>query len=109
MKETIFTKLKYYFINKSFENPSSNSQNQNSYLIDSLINAGRIKTQKIAEIMKSVDRKNFVPKNREIYAYADSPQPLGYGATISAPHMHAIALVFLTETQRKYRNICKMD
>ncbi len=28
-------------------------------------------------------------------AYQDCPQPLGYGATISAPHMHAACLELL--------------
>lgn len=41
--------------------------------------------------MESVDRKYYAPNN----PYHDSPQPLGYGATISAPHMHAYALEHL--------------
>lgn len=40
--------------------------------------------------MLSVDRRNYVlDKN---HAYDDSPQTIGYGATISAPHMHAHVL-----------------
>ncbi|KAI8993493.1 protein-L-isoaspartate O-methyltransferase [Pilobolus umbonatus] len=38
--------------------------------------------------MKSIDRKDFCPR----YPYEDSPQSIGYNATISAPHMHAYAL-----------------
>ncbi len=38
----------------------------------------------------SVDRRNYVIDASR--AYDDSPQPIGYGATISAPHMHAHAL-----------------
>ena len=34
--------------------------------------------------MSSVDRGNYT---RSGYAYIDSPQDIGYGATISAPHM----------------------
>ncbi|KAL9099348.1 MAG: hypothetical protein Q9163_005139 [Psora crenata] len=36
---------------------------------------------------KQVDRTHYSP----ISPYEDSPQPIGYGATISAPHMHAAA------------------
>lgn len=34
---------------------------------------------------------NYAPQ----YPYEDSPQPIGYRATISAPHMHASALEYL--------------
>lgn len=34
--------------------------------------------------MSSVDRGNY---SHPTYAYVDSPQGIGYGATISAPHM----------------------
>lgn len=35
----------------------------------------------------------------------DSPQPLGYGATISAPHMHAYALEYLEKQILKAKKI----
>lgn len=35
--------------------------------------------------MSKVDRKLFVPRTG--YAYNDAPQVIGFGATISAPHM----------------------
>ncbi|KAI8384047.1 protein-L-isoaspartate O-methyltransferase [Blakeslea trispora] len=38
--------------------------------------------------MKKVDRRDFCPRD----PYADSPQTIGYAATISAPHMHGYAL-----------------
>ena len=40
-----------------------------------------------------VDRGKFVKES----AYLDMPQPIGFGATISAPHMHAIALQQLAD------------
>ena len=43
--------------------------------------------------MLKVDRRDFV--DDPLYAYADSPQSIKYGATISAPHMHAFALVLI--------------
>jgi protein-L-isoaspartate(D-aspartate) O-methyltransferase len=51
---------------------------------ESEIAAGRI-----AQAMKKVDRANYVVDKKD--AYVDSPQTIGYGATISAPHMHAYA------------------
>ncbi|XP_015430655.1 PREDICTED: protein-L-isoaspartate(D-aspartate) O-methyltransferase isoform X2 [Dufourea novaeangliae] len=44
--------------------------------------------------MSAVDRGNYTHSK---YAYIDSPQGIGYGATISAPHMHAYALELLEE------------
>jgi len=41
------------------------------------------------EAMRKVDRANYVKRGTD--AYADAPASIGYGATISAPHMHAHA------------------
>jgi len=41
----------------------------------------------VANAMAVVDRADFVPQGHA--AYEDRPQPIGYGATISAPHMYA--------------------
>ncbi|KAJ1654185.1 hypothetical protein IWQ61_005843 [Dispira simplex] len=43
--------------------------------------------------MKVTDRKFYCPQN----PYEDSPQSIGHGATISAPHMHGYALEYLQE------------
>lgn len=44
---------------------------------------GIIKSDSVANAMNAVDRKSYCP-----YApYHDSPQSIGYSATISAPHM----------------------
>lgn len=47
--------------------------------------------------MEKVDRQYYSP----FHPYMDSPQPLGYGATISAPHMHAYALEYLEKVLLK--------
>ncbi|KAH9924834.1 Pcmt1-prov protein [Amylocystis lapponica] len=39
------------------------------------------------QAMSKVDRANYVYNKAS--AYEDLPQPIGHGATISAPHMHA--------------------
>ncbi|KAF5389612.1 hypothetical protein D9757_004212 [Collybiopsis confluens] len=46
--------------------------------------------ERIARAMKNVDRAHYV-RVKKMDAYEDSPQPIGHGATISAPHMHAYA------------------
>lgn len=43
--------------------------------------------------MLAVDRCHFAPA----HPYMDCPQPIGYGATISAPHMHAHAAEVLKD------------
>lgn len=65
-----------------------------SALIGSLQGAGILKTDRIAGVMQLVDRSHYVP--RSFPSYADCPQPIGDGQTISAPHMHAQALELLS-------------
>lgn len=52
-------------------------------------NASLITSSRVSDAMSKVDRTNYVPV--KAYAYQDSPQTIGFGATISAPHMHAHA------------------
>ncbi len=55
---------------------------------------------RVAQVMARVDRKYYAPGS----FYEDSPQYIGYGVTISAPHMHAYALQYLFDklTTAKY-------
>ncbi|WVQ98713.1 protein-L-isoaspartate O-methyltransferase [Kwoniella sp. CBS 9459] len=77
------------------------SGTSNTDLIDKMVKNGLINSPKVAEAMRKVDRKNYVPD--PTWAYEDSPQRIGFGATISAPHMHAHAcenlLPFLPSAQ----------
>ncbi|GBP45165.1 hypothetical protein EVAR_95817_1 [Eumeta japonica] len=57
-------------------------------LVRNLRANGIIKSDTVAAAMSAVDRKNYCP----CAPYHDSPQSIGYSATISAPHMHAHAL-----------------
>ena len=59
-------------------------------MINNLVSANIIKSTINKDALLAVDRRNYVPDIT--YAYDDSPQPIGYGATISAPHMHAHVL-----------------
>lgn len=67
------------------------SGSSNRELIENLASAGLIQHRRVKEAMLAVDRANYAPSN----PYIDTPQPIGYGATISAPHMHAHALELL--------------
>ncbi|KIY02803.1 uncharacterized protein Z520_01268 [Fonsecaea multimorphosa CBS 102226] len=66
------------------------SGRSNAELIQNLFNAGIIQAPRVRDSMKSVDRAHYCPSSPQA-AYEDSPQPIGYSATISAPHMHAAA------------------
>lgn len=65
----------------------------NNDLVSQLKRNKIIKTQRVEEAMRKVDRGNYC----DFAAYMDSPQSIGYGVTISAPHMHAHALEMLKD------------
>lgn len=52
--------------------------------------------------MLKVPREEFVPPEYRRFSYYDSPLPIGYGQTISAPHMVAI-MTELLRPQRGHR------
>lgn len=49
-------------------------------------------SQPVFDLMSRVDRKHFVPDEISHQAYSDIPRSIGWGTTISAPHMHAMTL-----------------
>jgi len=59
-------------------------------LIDRLIEAGYLKSMPVIQAMRSVRRDAFLPPELERHAYEDTPLPIGYEQTISAPHMVAL-------------------
>ncbi|KAK6831581.1 hypothetical protein RU639_003126 [Aspergillus parasiticus] len=63
------------------------SGSTNAELVDNLFKAGLVKNERVKTAMLGVDRAHYAPSR----PYSDSPQPIGYGATISAPHMHGHA------------------
>ncbi|CAN4085938.1 unnamed protein product [Withania somnifera] len=74
---------------------SGSGVNRNKGMIEQLHRYGVIRSQKVTEIMETVDRGLFVPEGTP--AYVDSPMSIGYNATISAPHMHAMCLELLED------------
>lgn len=49
-----------------------------------------LKNPKVVEAMLKVPREEFIPPYQKDHAYLDQPLSIGYGQTISAPHMVAI-------------------
>ncbi|XP_068308158.1 protein-L-isoaspartate O-methyltransferase 1-like isoform X1 [Pyrus communis] len=74
---------------------SGSSINRNKGMVDHLKSYGVIKSKRVAEVMETIDRALFVPSGNP--PYVDSPLSIGYNATISAPHMHAMCLQLLQE------------
>uniref|UniRef100_A0A8R1XZH1 Protein-L-isoaspartate(D-aspartate) O-methyltransferase n=2 Tax=Onchocerca TaxID=6281 RepID=A0A8R1XZH1_ONCVO len=66
-------------------------------LVNFLKKTGNIKDERVEVVMLRVNRANFCPRN----SYQDFPQQIGYNATISAPHMHALALELLKDHLRE--------
>jgi len=64
-------------------------------MVEQLQRYGVIHSAKVAEVMQTIDRGLFVPEGTA--AYVDSPMPIGFNATISAPHMHATCLELLKD------------
>lgn len=55
-------------------------------LIDSLIREGILKSPEVIRALRSVPRNKFLPENMQSYSAVDTPLPIGFGQTISAPH-----------------------
>lgn len=68
---------------------------------------GIIKNPRVFEAMASIDRAFYSRNN----PYQDSPQRIGYSATISAPHMvsyHSILILFFKGLKKKFNLINKL-
>lgn len=77
----------------------------NLELVNNLRKNNIIKSDSVYEAMKATDRKYYC----ESQSYVDSPQGIGYQATISAPHMHAYALEVLHEQLSERDNARALD
>ena len=61
-------------------------------LVSNLRQAHIVKSPAVQAVMEAVDRKNYMAEGYDRNPYADSPQAIAKGQTISAPHMHSYAL-----------------
>ena len=59
-------------------------------LIDCLIRQGTLRSPKVIKAMLAVPRTRFLSSDSQPYSATDTPLPIGYGQTISAPHIVAV-------------------
>jgi protein-L-isoaspartate(D-aspartate) O-methyltransferase len=59
-------------------------------LIDSLIKQDILHSPKVIKAMCAVPRTKFLPPDMQPHSAVDTPLPIGFGQTISAPHMVSI-------------------
>jgi protein-L-isoaspartate(D-aspartate) O-methyltransferase len=62
-------------------------------MIKNQLQSRGIRDDAVLDVMRSVERHNFVPENYRDRAYSDGPLPIGHGQTISQPYIVA----FMTE------------
>jgi len=55
-------------------------------LVERLIKEGILRSLSVIKAMRVVSRDAFLPENVISYAAVDTPLPIGWGQTISAPH-----------------------
>ncbi|XP_024538065.1 protein-L-isoaspartate O-methyltransferase isoform X1 [Selaginella moellendorffii] len=67
----------------------------NEELIANLQKNGILSSAAATDAMARIDRAFFVPRGGS--PYQDAPQPIGHGATISAPHMHGYCVSMLAD------------
>jgi protein-L-isoaspartate(D-aspartate) O-methyltransferase len=106
MGQTIIT-LSKSFTSVSAIMGNNNNINSNDKLVDYLISQGIIKSKFVEYAIRNTDRgiycetcsttgnHNDENKINLEEAYEDHPLSIGWGATISAPHMHAMAMELL--------------
>ncbi len=63
--------------------------NTQEELVEHLQKRGALSTDRIIDAFHKVPRERFVPDEYREHAYVDTALPIGYGQTISAPHMVA--------------------
>jgi protein-L-isoaspartate(D-aspartate) O-methyltransferase len=61
-------------------------------LVDSLVEQGVLRSLKVIEAMRNVPRNMFLPNDMQPYSSSDTPLPIGFGQTISAPHSYSCVL-----------------
>jgi protein-L-isoaspartate(D-aspartate) O-methyltransferase len=61
-------------------------------LVDNLVREGILHSPTVIKAMRSVPRLKFLPENMQSYSAVDTPLPIGFGQTVSAPHSLALWL-----------------
>ncbi|CAA7030850.1 unnamed protein product [Microthlaspi erraticum] len=91
---SLFTAFRFPFFRMEQSGPTTTGKKKS--MVENLKRYGVISSKKVAEVMEALDRGLFVPVGSSS-AYEDTPIPIGYNATISAPHMHATCLQLLED------------
>jgi protein-L-isoaspartate(D-aspartate) O-methyltransferase len=81
----------------------------NDSLVRALEKNAIIKSPRVANAMRAVDRGNYARHKEKEEAYYDHPLPIGYHATISAPHMHAACLELFEQADATRRGAKVLD
>ena len=63
--------------------------------VDGFIKSGILKTPRIIEAFKKIDRADFVPEELKEMAYVNEPLPIGEGQTVSQPYTVAFMIELL--------------
>ena len=67
----------------------------NEELVKKLVDEGYLRSLRVINAFKQVDRQNFVPEDLRDEAYVNAPLPIGFGQTISQPLTVAFMLELL--------------
>lgn len=59
-------------------------------LIENLTKDGVLHSSQVIKAIRSIPREKFLPENMQSYGAVDTPLPIGFGQTASAPHMVSI-------------------
>jgi len=73
----------------------TNNTKVNGDLVRELIDQGVLKSKQIIKAFYTINRKHFVINSEKLNAYTDYPLPIGFGQTISQPHIIAHMLELL--------------
>ncbi len=79
---------------------TSRSSKEHLFMINESLKKTKISCENIGNIMKSIDRKDFISNNE--HPYVDKPIIIGWNTTISAPHMQIITLFNLSKFSNKF-------
>ncbi len=59
-------------------------------LVDKLTKESILRSPQVIKAMRALPRAKFLPENMQAYSAVDTPLPIGFGQTASAPHMVSI-------------------
>ena len=74
----------------NMQEPPAERMKEREALLAELETGGYLTDPRLEEAMLAVPRHVFVPKELRETAYEDRPLPIGFGQTVSAPHMVAM-------------------